>query len=316
MDTVIPIGSLGMRTGLHRPNALLILVILVIDIPRPNKILFLHPKTYEYYKSELEDRNMKYVVPPLKISCSNKDIERVVKYIHGYWQELIVESPPFTKGQLFYLPYPYVVPGGVFQQLFYWDSYFILLGLKVSKLDRLAKGIVDNFLYQMRTLGIIPNSSEVAHLSRSQPPFLTSMIKEVWDGDVIWLKYAYEIAKLEYFNVWMNPSTHLHEGIGLNRYFDDLGKMLKIIGEAYMHFGEMYIPLQFWQERTEAESGWDYTGRFHRECGHFIPVELNSMLYKYEIDFIEFASLLGLFNEVQEWKSRAKKRQQLMNQYL
>jgi alpha,alpha-trehalase len=260
--------------------------------------------------------NLKFELPQLKITCPNKNVENVVKYIHEYWQELIIVSPPYTKGQLFYLPYPYVVPGGVFRQLFYWDSYFILLGLKVSKLDRLAKGIVDNFLYQMRTFGIIPNSSEVAHLSRSQPPFLTSMIKEVWDGDLEWLKDAYEIAKLEYFNVWMNPTTHYYEEIGLNRYFDDLNKMLRIKDEAYLHFDEMYIPPQFWQERTEAESGWDYTGRFHRECGHFLPVELNSLLYKYEMDFSDFASLLGLVNEVQDWKERASKRKQLMNQYL
>ncbi|GAE25734.1 trehalase [Halalkalibacter wakoensis JCM 9140] len=259
---------------------------------------------------------MDYELPVIEINCSEEKIEKTLRYIHKYWKELIVESPPFTKGQLFYLPHPYVVPGGVFQQLFYWDSYFTLLGLKISKLDRLARGIVDNFLYQMKTFGIIPNSSEVAHLSRSQPPFLTSMIKEVWDEDLEWLKYAYEIAKLEYFNVWMNPSTHYHREIGLNRYFDDLDKMLRIHEEAYLHFDEMHIPPQFWQERTEAESGWDYTGRFHRECGHFIPVELNSLLYKYETDLSEFASILGRGNEIQEWKNRARKRKQLMNHYL
>ncbi|MFB4164218.1 trehalase family glycosidase [Alteribacillus sp. JSM 102045] len=254
--------------------------------------------------------------PSLKISCPNNDVEKAVKYIHSYWKELVVSSPPYTKGQLFYLPHPYVVPGGVFQQLFYWDSYFTLLGLKVSKLNRLAKGIVNNFLYEMRTFGIIPNSSEVAHLSRSQPPFLTSMIKEVWDGNVEWLKYASRIAKLEYFNVWMNRETHYREEIGLNRYFDDLEKMLRIEEEAYLHVDEMYIPFQFWQERTEAESGWDYTGRFNKECGHFLPVDLNVLLYQYEKDFSDFVHILGVSDEAQVWKERAQIRKELMNQYL
>ena len=252
----------------------------------------------------------------VEISCADPQIEKVVTYIHHYWKELIVQSPPYTKGQLFYLPYPYVVPGGVFQQLFYWDSYFTILGLKKSKLHDLSKGIVNNFLYQMKTFGIIPNSSEVPHLSRSQPPFLTSMIKEVWGDDLEWLRNAYEIAKLEYFQVWMNPNTHYHEKTGLNRYFDDLNKMLRIHEEAYLHFNELHIPLAFWHERTEAESGWDYTGRFHRECGNFLPVELNSLLYKYEVDFAELARLLGKGDEVQEWKKRAIRRKQLMNRFL
>ncbi|WP_241657704.1 alpha,alpha-trehalase [Anaerobacillus alkaliphilus] len=259
---------------------------------------------------------MNYEIPKLRFTCLDNQKVHVLEYIHNYWKELIVVSPPYTKGQLFYLPHPYVVPGGVFQQLFYWDSYFTILGLKAAKMDRLSKGIVDNFLYEMRTFGIIPNSSEVAHLSRSQPPFLTSMMKEVWGRDIEWLKHAYDIAKLEYFQVWMNPNTHYHEEIGLNRYFDDLDKMLRIHDEAYLHFEELSIPAQFWHERTEAESGWDYTGRFNRQCGHFIPVELNSLLYKYEVDFADFAKILGLHDEMRNWNERAKKRKQLMDKYL
>lgn len=259
---------------------------------------------------------LNYEIPALNICCSKKEIEMVIKHIHSYWEELIVESPSFTKGELFYLPNPYVVPGGVFQQLFYWDSYFILLGLKVSNLHHLARGIVENFLYEMRTFGIIPNSSEVAHLSRSQPPFLTSMIKEVWDDDLEWLKHAYEVAKIEYYTVWMNDDTHYCKEIGLNRYYDNLEKMLRIKDEAYLHFDEIFIPQEFWHERTEAESGWDYTGRFHRECGYFLPVDLNSLLYKYEVDFCDFASALGLDDQAKEWKDKANKRKQLMDRYL
>lgn len=168
----------------------------------------------------------------------------------------------------------------------------------------------------MRTFGIIPNSSELAHLSRSQPPFLTSMIEEVWDGDKEWLRSAYEIAKIEYTEVWMNPKTHYDETTGLNKYFDNLDSMLRVRGEAYLHFNKVYIPSEFVQERIEAESGWDYTARFHHQCGYFIPVDLNSLLYKYEVDFSKFAQILGLQDEVNSWTQNALNRKMLMDKYL
>lgn len=192
----------------------------------------------------------------------------------------------------------------------------MILGLKISKLHQLTKDIVNNFLYELKTFGIIPNSSELAHLSRSQPPVLTSMIDEVWDGDIEWLYMAYQWAKIEYKEVWMDKNTHFHEQIGLNKYYDRLDSMLRIKGEAYIHYNELYIPSSFWQERVEAESGWDYTGRFHRQCGNFIPVDLNSLLYKYETDLAKFSRILNLNNEAAEWDQRSLKRKRLMDNYL
>ncbi len=246
----------------------------------------------------------------------NKDIGCTLNYIHEFWNELIKKSPSYTRNELFYLPNPYVIPGDIFQQLFYWDSYFIIIGLKFSKPNSFIKGIVENFLYEMKTFGIIPNSSEIAHLSRSQPPFLTSMIEEAWNGDKDWLRNAYELAKIEYNEVWMNPKTHYNEEIGLNKYFDNLDKMLRVSGEAYLYFNKVNIPTEFFQERTEAESGWDYTARFQHRCGDFIPVDLNSLLYKYEIDFLKFAQILGLQNEVNNWHQKALNRKMLMDKYL
>lgn len=259
---------------------------------------------------------MKSYLPEIMLMYKNKDIQCTIEYIDKFWNELIKKSPPYTKNELFYLPNPYAVPGGIFQQLFYWDSYFIILGLKISKSNELIKGIVENFLYEMKTFGIIPNSSEIAHLSRSQPPFLTSMIEEVWDGDKEWLRTAYEVAKIEYNDVWMNPKTHYNEMIGLNRYYDNLDRMLKVQGEAYLYFDRINIPSEFLQERTEAESGWDYTSRFHNKCRDFIPIDLNSLIYKYEVDLLKFAQILDLQDEVNNWQRKASKRKELMNKYL
>jgi alpha,alpha-trehalase len=92
--------------------------------------------------------------------------------------------------------------------------------------------------------------------------------------------------------------------------------MLRVKEEAYLHFNEVYIPPRFSQERVEAESGWDYTGRFNRQCGHFIPVDLNSLLYKYETDLAKFATILKLNNEAIHWDQMALKRKTLMDKYL
>lgn len=259
---------------------------------------------------------MQTQIPNIKMDCLNDDIKETIMYIHNHWQELIKKSPVVSNGELLRLPHPYVVPGGRFQELFYWDSYFTMLGLRYSGLNELSKGIVDNFLYEMESYGIIANSSRIAHLSRSQPPFLTSMILEVWDDDKEWLARAFSIAKAEYHNVWMNPSTHFNEETGLNLFFDDIEKMLRVRGETYLHFDEVVIPDHFKHARAECESGWDYSNRFNQECGDYIPVDLNALLYKYEIDFAIIADLLGQLDEKEQWNRQAEKRKALIDHYL
>ena len=82
---------------------------------------------------------------------------------------------------LLYLPNPYVVPGGRFNEMYGWDSYFILLGLEVRPSRSLAKGIVDNFLFEVENYGSVLNANRTYYLTRSQPPFLTSMIRAVYE---------------------------------------------------------------------------------------------------------------------------------------
>ncbi len=79
---------------------------------------------------------------------------------------------------LLYLPNPYVVPGGRFNEMYGWDSYFILLGLEADHHEALAKGIVDNFLFEVEHYGAVLNANRTYYLTRSQPPFLTSMIRD------------------------------------------------------------------------------------------------------------------------------------------
>jgi alpha,alpha-trehalase len=126
---------------------------------------------------------------------------------------------------LLYLPHPYVVPGGMFNEMYGWDSYFILRGLLESgKLD-LARGIVENFFFEIDHYGGILNANRGYVLNRSQPPFLTSMIRAVYDAekkasgrdDTAWLEKAYPYAVKDY-QLWSHK-PHLAGETGLSRYF-------------------------------------------------------------------------------------------------
>jgi alpha,alpha-trehalase len=132
---------------------------------------------------------------------------------------------------LLYLPNAYVVPGGQFNEMYGWDSYFILLGLEANHREALAKGIVDNFLFEIEHYGGILNANRTYYLTRSQPPFLTSMIRAVYEDPAsfprtpegraqkrAWLEHAYTLAKKDY-SYWLRPE-HAAGHTRLARYYD------------------------------------------------------------------------------------------------
>src|ERR1700689_5249592 len=139
---------------------------------------------------------------------------------------------------LLYLPHAYVVPGGQFNEMYGWDSYFIIVGLLRAQRLELAKGMVENFFYEIEHYGSILNANRTYYLSRSQPPFLTSMILAVYDAedpsvrqkDSAWLKRAYDFAVIDY-QQWTH-APHLAGDTGLSRYFDHgEGPVPEIIGD-------------------------------------------------------------------------------------
>jgi len=132
---------------------------------------------------------------------------------------------------LLYLPHPYVVPGGRFNEMYGWDSYFIVLGLEAEHRENLAKGMVDNFLFEIEHYGAVLNANRTYYLTRSQPPFLTSMIRAVYENPAsfpatsagrvearVWLQHAYSLAERDY-STWTRPE-HAAGSTGLTRYFD------------------------------------------------------------------------------------------------
>jgi alpha,alpha-trehalase len=125
---------------------------------------------------------------------------------------------------LLYLPNRYVVPGGRFNEMYGWDSYFIVLGLVEDKRIDLARGMIENFFFEIENYGSILNANRTYYLTRSQPPFLTSMIREVYEHPAgkpvskAWLAKAYSYAQRDY-TVWTTP-PHLAGDTGLARYYD------------------------------------------------------------------------------------------------
>lgn len=126
---------------------------------------------------------------------------------------------------LLYLEKKYVVPGGRFNEMYGWDSYFIILGLVRDGRLELARGMVDNFLFEVDHYGGVLNANRTYYLTRSQPPFLTSMIMSVYDAqkaagheDRAWLAKAYELAIKDH-DLWIKE-PHLAGSTGLARYFD------------------------------------------------------------------------------------------------
>jgi alpha,alpha-trehalase len=150
------------------------------------------------------------------------EIMRLPKVIHHPGD---LDSSAITQQGLLYLDHKYVVPGGRFNEMYGWDSYFIIVGLLRDGRIELAKGMVENFFFEIEHYGTVLNANRTYYLTRSQPPFLTSMILAVYNAekasghdDRDWLERAYGFASRDYEN-WVHD-PHLAGDTGLSRYYD------------------------------------------------------------------------------------------------
>lgn len=223
----------------------------------------------------------------------HQDVLEVLDYIDNFWPNLIKENRS-DYHSLIGLPYRYIVPavGEVFQEQYYWDTYPVVRALiNHPKYSKLAIGMVENLLYLVERFGIVPNASRMYFLSRSQPPVLSSLVFLVYEKkkDKKWLKRALELVDIEYEGVWMGQ-VHLrnYRNVyrGLSRYYD----------------------LNVLDVLAEAESGWDMTARFMNKCLDFLPIDLNCLLYKYEVDLEKGYKLLGNSKKSKKFADLKEKR--------
>jgi alpha,alpha-trehalase len=162
-------------------------------------------------------------VPPAVAAMHNQcgvQVAHLPRTITHLGDVKVAEIP---KEGLLYLPNPYVVPGGRFNEMYGWDSYFILLGLVSDKHTDVARGMVENFFFEIDNYGALLNANRTYYLTRSQPPLLSSMIREVFEApgqqpDNKWLEHAYTYAQRDYA-LWTSP-THRAGTTGLARYKD------------------------------------------------------------------------------------------------
>ncbi|NOZ61248.1 MAG: alpha,alpha-trehalase [Calditrichaeota bacterium] len=253
---------------------------------------------------------------------TQKDFQTIYHYIEGQWQRS-VRFTPKNQGTIIGMPYPYTVPcpdEDVMQNYFYWDTFFINVGLLEQGQVSLARDNVDNLLFMVQKYGFVPNGNQTYFLNRSQPPFLLLMIRDVFQHtqDREWLRQSYKIWKIEY-DFWMQ---HRMTPIGLNQHLNHATDQELI--EFYEH--ELKTRLGFSVSSTEkkitiahhhlaeAETGWDFTPRFGKKCANYINLELNAILYLSEKTAGEVAEILG-HRDASEWQKRAEKRRKLYLRY-
>ncbi|WP_400076636.1 alpha,alpha-trehalase [Winogradskyella sp. R77965] len=212
---------------------------------------------------------------------------------------------------------PFVVPGGRFNEMYGWDSYFEAVGLLCDGKVDLAKAMADNFQYQIQHYGKILNANRSYYLTRTQPPFYTSLISEIFEvtKDKAWLASHLKTAIHEYETVWMVEGKRLTTN-GLNRYYaEGLGippeteaghfdEVLEVYAVKHSisieRFVEQYqsgeikepkLDIYFTHDRSLRESGHDTSWRLDDVCADLNTVDLNSLLYKYESDFAHLIEL-------------------------
>jgi alpha,alpha-trehalase len=330
---------------------------------------------------KLTDATVLYVPADMEIPAALQKLSRECKVRVEHLPMIIRGPGEVTRTRiqppgLLYLENPYVVPGGRFNEMYGWDSYFIIRGLLREGRVDMARGIVENFFFEIEHYGAVLNANRTYYLTRSQPPFLSSMIIAVYEAekargkeDSSWLAKAYRYANRDY-EIWVRP-PHLAGTTGLSRYYDFgegpvpeglhdetgyyhdvLAFFLKQKQSPYLeesgHSDSLqhpeyslrlcgddpapktdskcslvkYVALSpeyYKGDRSMRESGFDISFRFGpygAETHHFAPVCLNSLLYKTETDMEKMSTWLKDTQAAAQWRQRAEKRKEFMQNLL
>jgi len=259
--------------------------------------------------------------------------EALESYIARLWDVLTHRTTePVDRSSLLPLPYPYVVPGGRFRELYYWDTYFTMLGLEADKRYDLAHDMVRDIAFEIDCYGHVPNGNRTYYLSRSQPPFFALMLDLIAsrEGQKIYLEYLPELeAEYEYWmdgSVMLRPGqayrrvTRLADGTLLNRYWDDLAQPRD---ESYREDLETALGYHgnpgdlFRNLRAAAESGWDFSSRWLGDGHHLntiravdlLPVDLNSLMDHLERTLAKAYQLKGDVRRASRFERLAAQRQ-------
>lgn len=257
----------------------------------------------------------------------------IVEHIEKLWSVLRREPDKLVAGSsLLALPFPYIVPGGRFNEIYYWDSYFTMLGLQESGEYEMIAYMVKNFAFMIDRYGHIPNGNRSYFLSRSQPPYFSLMLDLLAEikGESVYQEYLPTI--LKEYAYWMDKTqkakhvVEMADGQVLNRYYDQLNTARQ---ESYYEDAHLTALAEkkdsrlFRDIRSGAESGWDFSSRWmvdgkdlHTiETTRIIPIDLNCLLYHLEKTIEKTYKLLGNKRKANKYRLIAKNRKQAIHQY-
>jgi alpha,alpha-trehalase len=259
------------------------------------------------------------------------------QHLEQLWT-ILKRDPDLQGCTLIDLPFSYIVPGGRFREIYYWDSYFTMLGLQVSARQDIIQNMVDNFAFLIDELGFIPNGNRTYYLGRSQPPFFSLMVKLLAGNNTdLILKYKSRLQK-EY-DFWMDGTENLNEnnpeyrrvvrlpdGSILNRYWDDTEtprpeSYFEDIGVA--NKSEQDSKRTFRNIRAAAESGWDFSSRWFADgetmetiqTTNLLPVDLNCLLLHLEEILLSCFNLSKETEKEAEFKKRISQRKAAIQAY-
>jgi alpha,alpha-trehalase len=269
-------------------------------------------------------------------SANNASIR---EHIDTLWSVLYRQPEKFQQQtSLLPLPGPYLVPGGRFREVYYWDSYFTMLGLQESHHTELIQSMVDNFAYLIRQYGFIPNGNRNYYLTRSQPPFFSLMVGLLAEekGELVYLNYL-DALKKEYA-FWMAGSDTLQVGSAfrhvirlpdgslLNRYWDagDQPREESYREDVRSAKLSKQTPADFYRNiRSAAESGWDFSSRWFEDGKNLhtikttdlAAVDLNCLLYNLERSIAQGYRLQGDVENQERFQHKAAARKQAIHTY-
>jgi len=265
---------------------------------------------------------------------------RLLDYVMRLWpilQQEVISVPPYST--LLPLPYPYVVPGGRFREVYYWDSYFTMLGLEEDGLHELASDFLKDFAFELDYYGMVPNGNRSYYLSRSQPPFFSLMVRLIQpvEGGRTELTYLPQLQRE--WDFWMEGadalppgeayrnSVRLSERTLLNRYWDarDAPRDESYKEDVTTAAGSGRPPgLVYRNLRAAAESGWDFSSRWltdGKTLGtvrtlSILPVDLNCLLVHLEETLSEAYRAQGDAAQAAAYQQRARDRSEAVRRLM
>ena len=278
-----------------------------------------------------------FILPEAPAAAFKSDTSRPIEeHINKLWP-VLTRQPDSQTSSLIPLPKPYVVPGGRFREIYYWDSYFTMLGLRASGRMDLVKDMIENFAHLINKVGYVPNGNRSYYLGRSQPPFFALMVQLLneADKDSDALVKFLPALETEYL-FWMkgrdlgagatNRVVKMPNGAVLNRYWDEnqtprpesYKEDVELAQHANQNPSELYRHI-----RAAAESGWDFSGRWFNDGKEFgtihtteiIPIDLNCLMYNLEKTISEAYRISGNATKATAYLTLANQRKAAVLHY-